>query len=532
MDSRFAADPVARDILEKLALLERTAGVRAHYRILEPLPLSSTDISALQTAARMIGDWIGLRNAMFHISVGDAAVVRPGGMFVDNEQEEFSVEISRESVATPTLAMAALAQEVAHAYLIKGNITAGLQAEGPASGRAFLDITAIFLGLGKLLLNGCASAARNAGGLVPVPPCHLSPTYLAFTHRATCSMRGLDYDQHLVGLTPPAVELLHSWNSHKDTVFSLSLRNVLTASQPHRPLLDAVADNHVALARFDQLLRYSETYFLARMRRELATYHLECQEAVSRLTAREQETYDPCMVYLNQLRRRMDLQRFADGLQQQQDVILERLQILLRGINSLEDHSLLDHTSSGLSFVPPFCPLDGTQVHLPQGQREARVHCPTCGYEFLASADAPAFANGHVRSPAHGGEEPPEHVEEPKGRHKVSRPASVLHDQRIAGARTGTSASNLLLIWGLTILPLSWLPLLGYVLYGTWKGFERLPYADILGNVGLGGSALGLLLIGMGILGSLVRLFSRKKDVVVTDGTSQPSLQATPQPEA
>lgn len=528
LDSRFASDPVARDILDKLALLERTAGVRAHYRILEPLPLSSTDVSALQTAARMIGDWIGLRNAMFHLSIGDSGPAQPGtGMRFDNEQEEFSVEIPKESVANPTLAMAALAQEVAHAYLIKGNITGGLHATGPASGRAFLDITAVFLGLGKLLLNGCAGALA---GKAAQSPCHLPPHYLAFTYRATCSMRGLDYEQHLVGLSSAAVELLHQWNSHKDSVFSLSLRNVLTASQPHRPLLDAVADNHVALARFDQLLRYSETYFLGRMRQELARYHLECQEAVARLTAREQDTYDPCMVYLNHLRRRMDLQRFADALQGQQDLVLERLQVLLRGIHALEDQDLLRCEQGAPEFVPPVCPLDGTVITLPAGQREARVHCPTCGYEFLAAADAPVFANGQPTGATKASErEADAALEQAAPRPGSSKNRSVLKDQRVTGPRTGTAAGTLVLLWGVILLPFSWLPLLGYVMYGMYKGEEHLPYADILGMAGLGGSLLAGILIVFGVLAVLVRLFRRRG----TGSAPAPvhPVGAAPQPE-
>jgi len=505
VDSRLAADQVARDILEKLALLERTAGVRAHYRILDPLPLHSTDVSALQTAARMIGDWIGLRNAMFHISVGDAAGVAPG-LSRGSDQEDFNVQLPKEAVANPTHAMAALAQEVSHAYLIKGNITAGLHSPGPVSGRAFLDITAIFLGLGKLILNGCVGSDARRDPLKALPPCHLSPLYLAFTHRATCSMRGLDYEQHLVGLSPAAVEILHTWDSHRDTVFSLALRNVLTAQQPHLPLLDAISDNHTALARFDQLLRHSQANFIQRLQVEMATYHRQCEEAASRLATPEQETYDPCMVYLNQVRRRMDLQRLADALQQQQDAVVERLQVLLRGIHSLEDHGLLHQEDPSLvPFPVAACPFDETSVAIPAGQQEARVQCPTCGYQFIASADAPVISNARAGVATTEAGNLTTIAE--TGRKGASKPvSSVLRDQRIVGPRKSGSATSGLLVCGFVLLSLGWLPLIGYVIYGSYKGFETLPYADILGKAGLGASALALVLIVLGIMSWFINL--------------------------
>lgn len=92
MDSRLAADPIARHILDVLALLERAAGVRAHYRILDPPPLSSVDHSSLQTVARVLGDWMGLRNATFNVSLIEHNS-SPRLIRIDPDHEEFVMEI-------------------------------------------------------------------------------------------------------------------------------------------------------------------------------------------------------------------------------------------------------------------------------------------------------------------------------------------------------------------------------------------------------------------------------------------------------
>jgi hypothetical protein len=336
LNSTIAADATVRDVLEKLAVLEKAAGVRAHYRILEPPPLAGTDTNSLQTAARMIGDWIGLRNAFFHVVLGESANSSMSGVRLERDQDEFTIDLPRSLVATPARALGALAREVARAYLHKTNIRGG-PAPVPAGDRTLVDVTAVFLGLGKLLLNGCAGesapgSGRNAGAGTSSRAkasggCVLAPTYIAFAHRAACAMRGLDYEQHVIGLTPQSLELLRAWDSYRDDLFSLSLRNVLTASATHRPLIDAVTDNQMVLSRFDQLLRHFEATVLAPLMQELAGYHRQCRDAMERISAAEPETYDPCMVYLNQVRRRMDFQRLADTLLTQQEHVLQRLQI-------------------------------------------------------------------------------------------------------------------------------------------------------------------------------------------------------------
>jgi len=525
MDSRLAADPVARQIIESLATLEKAAGVRAHYRILDPPPLTSTDASAIQTVARVLGDWIGLRNAMFDITIVEHD--DPPRMFrIDPDQEVFAMELSSKARATPATALAAVTRQVSRAYLINSNIAASSVDPERSSG-SMADITAIFLGMGKLVMNAPAAGSIGLSKSLPQTPENLplSPEYLAFAHRLVCAMRGLDWAQNASGMNSQALANLRKWDHYRDSVFSQALRNVLTASASHRPLMDAVEDNHLALSRFDQLQRSFSAMVMVPLQAEMETYHQTCREGMERLNAREQDTYDPCLLYLNQLRRRMDLQRYADMLQVQQDHIVNRLRVLTAGLTDLSARNLVHPDAAEGRLNVTHCPFDGTPLTMDDSAHDVRVKCPTCGYGFLAIPGVPniqALRARPVEAPEPEG--PVVHrVDDEQvgdlGPMKPQKPAKQV-ERRDPGVMTGhpgtagkdvEKASNgaaTVLTWGIILLPLSWLPMLIYVLATVLQGKDA-PMTAVLGQLGMVGSGIGLLLIIVGSVGLIRRRLSR-----------------------
>jgi hypothetical protein len=513
LDSKLAADPIARGILEKLTLLERTAGVRAHYRILDPPPLQSTDIAALQTAARMIGDWIGLRNTIFHIlpssnSPSEGTLIRS-----DGSADEFTMELPEGSTKTIASALSALCYGVAKAYLAKANIGHTHGTSQHVSTPAFVDVTAVFLGFGKLLLN-CSSPPSHPHGILaddadqqPDPEKRLATKYVAFTHRVVCAMRGLDYEHHLTGLTADGIAVLRSWDTHRDTLLTQSLRNVLTASAPHRPLMDALSDNRIGLARMDQMVRFLEAAVLQPVRQELAGYHQECRDAAERATSKEPETYDPCLVYLNHARRRMDMQKLADDLATQQETVIKRFQVLLRALNSLDEQGLVVAESSrNGSFPRAQCPFDGAPLNLSSGEGDVKAICPSCGYEMLASSAAPPFVARQISAHAAQADETHDSVSPAKSsRMKAVRPQKARSPVTAAALRSRAAA---LIGASIGAATLSWLPLLGYAMFAMWKDVP-LVHGEILGRIGLAGTWLGAILFAAGLLHAVASLLRR-----------------------
>src|SRR5690606_16353756 len=137
---------------------------------------------------------------------------------------EFTMELPSSAITTVSAVLAALARQIARAYLINSNIAGSSSVPDNTTG-SIADITAVFLGLGGLLLNdpkaGVVPATKKNPTVADEP---LEPKYIAFAHRIACSMRGLDWQQHVVGLNNQAMTYLREWDLYRDSVFSLSLR--------------------------------------------------------------------------------------------------------------------------------------------------------------------------------------------------------------------------------------------------------------------------------------------------------------------
>ena len=518
MDSGLAADPVVRRILETLATLEKAAGVRAHYRVLEPPTVESTDLQSLQTLARVLGDWIGLRNAMFEVTIIEHD--NPPSLFrIDPDHEVFAMELPAAALTAPDTALAAVTRQVARAYLINSNIAASSVDPERSSG-SLADVTAVFLGMGKLIMNASPQlpARRQSPASTTAENEPLPPDYLAFTHRLVCAMRGLDWAQHISGLNQTAIANLRKWDVFRDSVFSQSLRNVLTASASHRPLMDAIEDNHLALARFDQLQRSFAATVIAPLQKEMEIYHATCREGAEKLNIREQDTYDPCLLYINQLRRRMDLQRFADELQSQQDLIIRRLKVLTAGLSDLAARNLvhLKDAEENLRFT--HCPFDGTPVSIENENHDIRVKCSRCGYAFLATPGIPAIDALRINADKLAAENAVQSGS-PTDESEINPPVSTRQDSTGkqkpgTGKATPNKPRNKGALWlglGIAILPMSWLPMIGYVVAKAAQG-EEAPLTGLLGQIGVIGSGIGVATMALGLLLIMLKWGTTSKD--------------------
>lgn len=494
MDSNLAVDAAARAILENLAILERAAGVRSHYRFIDPPPLTGTDLVSLQTAARVLGDCVGLRNSFFHIA-SETLGSLPAVTHSRQDQEEFTIDMPQRAFTGIAPALATLARGVAQAYLIKSNIGNSNVVMETSPG-VVNDVTAHFLGLGKLLLNDGQPARPGQTQDLAQP---LSMYYQAFTHRATCAMRGLDYSQHFDEMHHSAIEAVKAWDIHRETIFSLGLRNVLASTATQKPVLDGIEDNQVVLARFDQLRRLLETALLTPLEGELTTYHLECRQALDRLHHAEPETYDPCLVYLNQIRRRMDLQRFADALSHQKHIVLDRLEVLACALRDLDKRHLLHCQTAKEAMANTRCPFDQTLMTAAHETRHGLRKCSKCGYEMLVSPEIPYIVGVEETAPGGSVQKPEENVEE------AAAPITTLSGEKGRDTVSKKYRSLKLMLFAMVVLALSWLPLLGYVGYCLVK---RIPppfiHADMLSRVGLYGSAAAGALIVISLLMLLV----------------------------
>ncbi len=115
---------------------------------------------SIQNAGKIIADHVGLTNLTFVIAVTLQDPSTAGHIELRYDSPDVYVEISHDICGYKDAVLATLCHEVCHKFLHTRGIRHGtVQVE-----QEFLtDVTAVYLGMGKIMLNGCEcqSSDRN-----------------------------------------------------------------------------------------------------------------------------------------------------------------------------------------------------------------------------------------------------------------------------------------------------------------------------------------------------------------------------------
>jgi len=159
---------------------------------MEPSVLDASDILTIQQAARAIADFVGLCEArpIVAIATQEEGV---GGHVTLNHDREFYIELSRDTMAFRDATLATLAHEVTHKY--ENGIEYQTGPTGEYENEVLTDIAAVFLGLGKLLLNGCVARGpaitEHLLGERILKSGYLDRQQLAYVYCVVCAVNGM-----------------------------------------------------------------------------------------------------------------------------------------------------------------------------------------------------------------------------------------------------------------------------------------------------------------------------------------------------
>lgn len=200
--------------LSLIKTLEIAVGHTTKYAQLEPFPCTTAlngelDIIAIQKAGKTIAQHAGLSDLTFIISVTTQEPSTAGHIELRYGAPEVFVEISRDICPYKDAVLATLCHEVSHKFLHVNCIRHGtMQVEQ----EYLTDVTSVFLGMGKIMLNGCecqrsytkAEDGRITTTTKSVRTGYISRECFAFVYRLVCEMRRIPRDQYLKGLSEAA----------------------------------------------------------------------------------------------------------------------------------------------------------------------------------------------------------------------------------------------------------------------------------------------------------------------------------------
>ena len=138
------------NFIDDLIYLEENLGKHANFYIMSPMKNKGLDSIALQSYAKEIANFIGIRNKTFLVTFAKQNK-KVGGTIEPQHDQVIPIEIDSAFSGYFDQCIAILAHEITHQKLFNCNLKRHLE----IANEVLTDIASIYFGLGKIVLNGC-----------------------------------------------------------------------------------------------------------------------------------------------------------------------------------------------------------------------------------------------------------------------------------------------------------------------------------------------------------------------------------------
>jgi hypothetical protein len=302
-------DMFISDYINKITFLEQQLGAHVGYKPMEPFWVPGKgfmDPLRLQGAAKEISNFLGLNQYTFLISVTKQNLNKAGKIELKYSGNEVFIEISEDVQGFEDAVVATLSHELIHKYMQANGISLRTNIVTEYENEILTDITTIFLGLGKFLLNGCDNEKTHQeyrGGekyevTKTMKVGYLTPIQMAFVYRLICSMRGVSKEDMLSNLNWKAKDAVIDCERYAQEYFNLDFKR-----EDYRKSIAEFASAKLSILqnRLDEVLE--ETDFVDSGIRQFRDRIQIIKEEIISLQSHLEHTtkissYDPCMKFL------------------------------------------------------------------------------------------------------------------------------------------------------------------------------------------------------------------------------------------
>lgn len=303
------AEIFTEDYIAKILLLEKAVGHKIPYHILDPFHVhteSSYGYVDIQKAAKRIAEFIGLTGLTFLVEPTHLTKGTCGQIELESSGSEVFVQISPDLFEFPSAVLATISHELAHKFLHTNHISWG---DGPIDhyhNEVLTDIAGIFLGLGKLMLNGHHVERTTEGATGTTTHTnkvgYLEGNQLAFVYLLTCHMRRVVQKDFFDGLTPHSTSIVRQQEATFSSYFQKHFHD-LDQAEVMRHELASLVSNLGAVERNFVKTTHDLRESLDSLEFELLKQvHAQAELINSRLRELSNDDLDPCLRYLCALR--------------------------------------------------------------------------------------------------------------------------------------------------------------------------------------------------------------------------------------
>ena len=391
----FLFNEIANEYIDYIKYIEKNVGAKVNYNILNPSSLSFNDINGLQAVAKIISNFIGMKDYIFIISTTTQKYGTAGHIELNSNKEVY-IEISRELLTqNKSSLLATLAHEITHKYLYINNID--ISSHSVIKNEILTDITSIYLGLGKLIINGCLSensSEKVINNKIVTEKNKLSVGYLGIDHytfiyKFICSMRKIPQQIYKAELSNNALINLSTISNNlslsvffNDGFHDFTIKDKLFAkmkeSVKHRQADLAILDSEFTFLLNSYILQVEEK--LKEEHKKIATKILEIDNIYNTTE------YNPSLNYINTINLQRSIEEFKT---EAKNPLFDNYSKIIKEILKILNSNITNNNSDN-KFSVIKCRNDNTEIKIFDLKDESVITCPTCNYKFIVKKYNPS----------------------------------------------------------------------------------------------------------------------------------------------
>ncbi len=393
-------DTLVEGLIQKLLYLEGRVGDRVPYKMMDPFNVIPSDPISLQQAAAKIASFVGLGNLTFIVAVAKQEAGIGGHIELRHGDREVFIEISQTTTKFPAATLAVLAHEITHKYLHVNDCYLQMGGAFDRENEILTDIASVFLGLGKLLLNGneCSEYRSEISGMVSTTTTrttletgYLTRMQFVVVYQLICAMRKIPLAEYRRGLVSEAAgDVTQSRNVYGDALNPL-YHEPNAGLEISAKLRKAVSEEQENLSHIERNLLVLRSNCIDATERFLEERHKKLNELL--LAAQgiaNDDIPDPAMKFLKRVLLNMRAREVATASGNPLSEISSYRWILekVRAVATSGKTPFSPEVDQEL-FTILVCRNDGTKLRVPKGKSRLTVRCPRCKYEFIAGTTLP-----------------------------------------------------------------------------------------------------------------------------------------------
>ncbi|HPX63642.1 MAG TPA: hypothetical protein PK187_05775, partial [Candidatus Syntrophosphaera thermopropionivorans] len=297
-------------------------GAKTTYKILEPFPVDTEDSLSIQKAAKTIADFVGLNNLVFIVAKTKQKSNVGGYIELNNNENEVFIEISDNISKSQNAVLAVLAHEITHKYMQINAISCGTGPLLEYENEILTDITSIFLGFGKLMLNGY-EIVKESVNIVnytreTIKIGYLNKKQIAFVYRLICAMRKIPKNDMLSGLSSEAISEISDCYCYEEDYFNQEFHNNKFQNELVESLINYIQTLQDELNQINRHLELIKTEYINKTETFLDIKQQNLKNFYNDLrTLNQYDTYDPCLIYLITIKNRRKIEQMKIKLSQE-----------------------------------------------------------------------------------------------------------------------------------------------------------------------------------------------------------------------